>query len=187
MPKYFEFEVSLPDVKPRIWRRFLLKTRAATFHDLHMAIQDACGWENCHLFCFRSVKGRDVSDIAGVPFDDPFGTPTPDAKKVKLASFFGEEKSKKCEYEYDFGDSWLHEVKLRGIVDGPEKFTRKLLAGKRAFPPEDCGGVPGYYHCLDVFEGVEDVEDDDDDFREWLGDWDPARFDLEETRKRFDR
>ena len=43
MPEYFEFEVELTGVKPRMWRRFLVP-KAATFLDLHQAIQDACGW-----------------------------------------------------------------------------------------------------------------------------------------------
>ena len=38
MPRYYEFEVSLQELQPRIWRRFLLRT-TATFAQLHQAIQ----------------------------------------------------------------------------------------------------------------------------------------------------
>ena len=60
MPKYFEMEVSLLGIEPRIWRRFLIRAEA-TFQDLHNAIQEACGWENAHLFEFLSGKGVEVS------------------------------------------------------------------------------------------------------------------------------
>lgn len=56
MSEYFEFEVSLKDVKPKIWRRFLIPT-TATFLHLHEAIQYSCGWNNCHLYSF-SEPGR---------------------------------------------------------------------------------------------------------------------------------
>jgi hypothetical protein len=143
---YFEFEVSLRGAEPRIWRRFLIAETASFLH-LHEAIQEACGWLNCHLFTFRDRKGK---AIAGLP-DDEDGDPDPDARKVKLRSYFGRARS--CLYEYDFGDSWEHEVTLQGIVERPEKFGRMLLGGERAFPPEDCGGIPGYEECVRVARG----------------------------------
>jgi hypothetical protein len=71
-------------------------------------------------------------------------------------------------------------------VDLPETFKRRLLAGSRAFPPEDCGGLGGYEDCVKVVRGDPDVEDEET-LREWLGDWHPERFDLEATRRAFDR
>ena len=178
MPEYFEFEVSLCDIRPRIWRRFLIH-RGATFMDLHEAIQEACGWGNCHLFVFRS-PGRE--SIAGIP-DNEFGEPDPDAQKVSLSSFFIEEGWKQCVYEYDFGDSWEHKVVLRRTVELPEKFERRLLDGRRAFPCEDCGGITGYQECVSIANGGKDPEE----LREWMGDWHPEEFDLEEAKLDFDR
>jgi hypothetical protein len=178
MPRYYEFEVSLREAKPRIWRRFLI-AEAASFLDLHEAIQDACGWTNTHLFTFQDREGE---PIAGLP-DDEYGEPDPDAKKVKLRSHFRSEKGKRCDYEYDFGDSWEHDVKLVRVVELPDKFGRKLLAGARAFPPEDCGGIPGYEDCVRVAKGGKDP----DGLREWMGDWDPDRFDLKRTAQSFDQ
>lgn len=185
MPAYFEFEVSLDGVKPKIWRRFLLRD-AAAFWDLHCAIQDACGWNYSHLFVFRE-PGRRGDDIAGMPLEDePMipsdEPPAPAAKKVKLSAYFGPGKQKACAYEYDFGDSWEHTVKLRKVVDLPEKFKRRLLAGARAFPLDDCGSIPGYYNCIEVLKGGEDP----DGLKEWMGKWDPEAFDLEEMKKTFD-
>jgi hypothetical protein len=103
MPDYYEFDVRLQHIEPTIWRRFQLPTDAS-FLDLHYAIQAACGWDNAHLYAFRTTRGR---TIAGIPMDT-WGTPDPDAAEVRLSTFFS--GSPKCIYEYDFGDSWLHDV-----------------------------------------------------------------------------
>jgi hypothetical protein len=178
MPNYFEFEVSLREIKPKIWRRFLIQ-EGATFMDLHEAIQEACGWWNCHLFVFHTPDGN---PIAGIP-DDEYGEPDPDAEKVKLASFFGPGGHKHCRYNYDFGDDWNLEIKCLWIPELQDDFKRRLLDGGRAFPKEDCGGVPGYRDCVRVAKGGKDPED----LKKWLGGWHPERFDLGAIRKRFDR
>ena len=185
MPAYYEFEVSLRHVKPRIWRRFLLR-KAARFFDLHMAIQAACGWQNYHLFAFHPW-GREREDIAGIP-DDDWEEEIPDAKKVKLTAFFEESGADRCLYKYDFGDGREHEVKLKRQVRLKDAFKRRLLDGKRAFPREDSGGVPGYEQCVQVLEGKADPHDEDTALlKEWLGDWSPEDFNLEATKREFDR
>jgi hypothetical protein len=185
MPDYYEFEVSLRNVKPRIWRRFLIR-KTATFHDLHMSIQEACGWWNSHLFEFRAW-GPENEGIAGIP-DDEKDEPAPDAKKVKLAAFYDESDADRCLYEYDFGDSWEHEVKLRKRVTLPESFKRRLLDGRRAFPPEDCGGVWGYQRCVKILDGsAAEAEEEVVELKEWLCDWTPEAFDLAATKRSFDR
>ena len=185
---YYEFEVTLLDIKPRIWRRFLLRTDSS-FADLHRAIQDAMGWYDSHLWAFMG-SGRDMEPIAGVP-EEEFGDEgeTPDARKVKLVSFFGQgEGAKKCLYLYDFGDDWRHQVELKGIEDFDKKFKRRLLAGKRACPMEDCGSTPGYERMVEFLKtGKDPYGDGDEELREWMGDWDPDAFDLDDAKKDFDR
>ncbi len=183
MPKYYAFEVSLEDVQPRIWRRFLLRT-TATFDHLHHAIQDSFGWQECHLFEFR-VPTR---SLAGIPHDDDFGPPTPDAKRVKLSAYFtGRVVLEWCEYVYDFGDDWVHEVKLLGLVTDKESFRRRLLGGERSGPPEDSGGVRGYERIVEFLRTGVDAHDDPDGLREWLGDWHPDAFDSKKAKPEFDR
>jgi hypothetical protein len=189
MPRSYDFEVTLQGARPRVWRRFLLATNA-TFHDLHDAIQRACGWKNSHLFAFR--HGR--VEVAGIPVLDEWEDElpeVPDARQVRLAEWFNGRRTS-IEYEYDFGDSWIHAVKLLGVVTHDEVHKRKLLDGARAFPPEDCGGLGGYERCVALVKGgrVEQDDDDDDDedesLRSWLGPWDPERFDVDAVRKKFD-
>ena len=183
MVEYFEFEVALRGAKPKIWRKFIL-TKTATFKDLHDAIQIACGWHNSHLYSFQ-LAGRNGEEIASSPHaDDGFGEhAAPPANKVKLAKYFPD--IDKCLYTYDFGDGWEHEVKLKSIQNYTTSFKRKLIAGKRAFPPEDCGGLPGYETCAAVATGK---MEDEDDLKEWLPKgWHPEFFHLEETQKYFDK
>jgi hypothetical protein len=190
MPKYFDFDVALDDIEPRLWREFLL-VNTASFADLHCAIQDACGWEYEHMFEFQTGRGRHAEPIAGIPGDSGWDEPVSDAKRVKLASFFTR-AGKKCTYIYDFGDSWHHTVRLKRTVESDEKFKRRLIGGERAFPPEDCGGIWGYYRCL-VTLGLlkeEDFRFHKDDLewaREWVGDWRPDVFNLAKTKRRFNR
>ncbi len=179
-----------------MWRRFLLSS-SATFFDLHEAIQLACGWTNSHLFHFCANERGAV--VAGIPDDEGWDdVEVPDARDVKLAAWFGAGRTT-IEYEYDFGDAWVHNVKLLGTVEHEEKHKRKLLDGARAFPPEDCGGLDGYRRCVALVkptknprrdnhddDGDGDGDNDDDDLRRWLGRWDPERFNIDAVRRKFD-
>lgn len=190
---YFDFEVSLEGVKRRIWRRFLLR-RNATFYDLHDTIQKACGWMDSHLYEFHPVDSQER--VAVSPFDEPLDKAdiAPVATSVRLDTFF-QNPGDQCIYWYDFGDSWEHLVELKGIEALPGKALRKLIGGERAFPPEDSGGIPGYYEALEAFrisdeelaELDPEIKDELLSMREWLGDWDPERFDFEATGKELAR
>jgi len=187
MALYLRFHVKLLDVRASLWRRFRLE-KAATFADLHLAIQDACGWGNYHLFAFLGPDGRET--IAGIP-DEEWDEDCPDAREVKLTSVFEPRGRQSCVYQYDFGDDWHHEVTYEGIERSRDRFTRRLVAGEGTFPPEDCGGSEGYARCVAAATGKGwRVEYGDDEERasllEWLGGWRPDSFDLDEARKHFD-
>jgi hypothetical protein len=87
-------------------------------------------------------------------------------------------------YEYDFGDGWLHAVKVEKILPyDPGVVLPTCLAGARACPPEDCGSFPGYADVLRVLAQAETPEDRE--FREWVGSYDPEFFDLEAINRRI--
>ena len=186
MPQYYEIEVALRRLKPRIWRRFLLR-KTGTFADLHFAIQAAFEWDDDHLWDFRS-PGRNSEPIAGIPGDGYFEAHAPDAYGVKLSSVLvGGVSGVQCRYLYDFGDSWDHDVKVRKIVTDKETFTRRLLAGRRACPQEDSGGSPGHARMVEFAKTGKDPWGEDDEYLAgWLKDWDPERFDLAAARQQFD-
>jgi len=185
MPTYYEFEVSLEAIQPRIWRRFLLRADA-TFHDLHWTIQDAAPWENYHLFAFRAKKRSHPALATNAGRDCG-----PRAAAVPLATWFAR-AGDRCLYEYDFGDGWMHHVTLKAVRNLPERFYRRLLAGERAFPLEDSGGTWGYWLCAAAVGAIDPQEigaspDDLDDRREWGDpDWHPDVFDLDAARHAFD-
>jgi Plasmid pRiA4b ORF-3-like protein len=196
MPQYYDIEVFLIGIEPRIWRRFLLK-KTATFNMLHLAIQDSCGWFNSHLFEFR-LNLRDRNGIASPPnLDDFDGRGVPEATRIRLSKYFSCDMPSSIFYTYDFGDNWEHEVKLLGCVEKDEKFKRRLIGGERAFPPEDCGGEWGYEGCVLAarykknpklhFIGSDLSQEDIQDRAEWMGDWEPEAFNLEGMRKYFDQ
>lgn len=188
MPRYYEFEVTIQEIEPRIRRRFLLRT-LSTFAHLHDAIQVSFGWQNYHLHEFRLPRPLDrvLAGTAGLDNDD-WERRTPDGRKVKLNSYFvGKWALEWCEYEYDFGDSWVHEVKLIGVHSIKETFKRRLLDGARACPPEDAGGSGGYDRCVHFATIGTDIWDEPDVIGPWLGDWQPEAFDLDTARARFDK
>jgi len=103
-------------------------------------------------------------------------------EKVKVTDVLSQEKDK-IVYEYDFGDSWEHEVVLEKILPWDDKFKGPTcLTGKMSCPPEDCGGVWGY---ADMLEAIQDPEHEEhENYIEWLGeDFDPRYFDKSEINQ----
>jgi hypothetical protein len=189
MPAYYEFQISVKGIEPRIWRRFQI-IQSATFKDLHDAIQTAGTWESRHLYVFRndSLSNPDVPDIAGIPDPDEVIPTTPDARKVKLKAYFGRLGTTQCRYIYDFGDDWEVDVVLTAAGELDERFKRRLLDGERAFPPEDAGGVEGYERFVGLLEtGKDPWGDNARELKRWLAGWIPECFDLDVTKRVFNR
>ncbi len=89
-------------------------------------------------------------------------------------------------YEYDFGDSWLHEVKVEKILPyDPSVVLPVCLAGERACPPEDCGSFPGYADVLRVLAKRKTDSEEDRQLLNWLGSYDSERFDLEAVNRQI--
>ncbi len=190
MPKYFDLEVSLRSIRPRIWRRFLLPT-IATFGDLHTAIQHAGGWYDGHMHAFRATIGA-REDLCGTPNDDPWsGQKRRDSERMRLTQWFAEDApdlKQKCAYLYDFGDGWELDVVLKGVVELDAHWTRKLLKGARSFPPEDSGGPWSYSGWLELLAKDRiSLTDDEKDRLEWLGGWQPDDWQLAQAQATFDR
>ncbi len=139
-----------------------------TFGDLHHAIQKAMGWNLCHMHQFTIMnptkrKKEDISSAEGCdnePIIEEYG---------QLLSSYFSESSKEALYEYVFGDRWEHKILFEEILPlDPSKEYPICLAGERACPPEDCGGILGYEDLLenlkdpDLEERSECVEEDFD-------------------------
>jgi hypothetical protein len=183
----YELDVSMVGSEPEIWRRLVVPAEY-TLGDLHVVLQCAFDWQNCHLHLFQTRSGRRFGPAAPAEMadidDDLFDQ---DEEDVTLRDVAGELK-KKVAYEYDFGDSWVHAVRLvKTHPAGAFKGLPACLAGENAAPPEDCGGIYGYYdHLLEVLQDKNHPEHED--MLEWLGGpFDPSAFDLDALNKRLRR
>lgn len=164
----YQFKIILEQVKPSIWRRIQVPENYS-FWDLHVAIQDSMGWSDCHLHDFKLRKpGAPYNEFIrlGIPENEFDSYEFPDWK-VKISSWFNSE-NKTVTYTYDFGDNWIHRVILEKILprESGIKYPR-CLDGRRTCPPEDCGGVGGYYDLLKIIADPKHKEYKN--MIEWLG------------------
>ena len=145
----YQIKVSLHGWKPPIWRRLLVPS-GITLDKLHLVIQHSMGWENCHLHKFKKDElNFEISENFIDLSNDGFGEyNVRDESKWKLSKILTQEKEF-MEYEYDFGDSWIHRVILEKVLPYElEQNPVVCIKGKRACPPEDCGGLFGYHRLL---------------------------------------
>jgi hypothetical protein len=140
-PAFMEMYIELELTKPRIWRRFLIQD-SLSMYQLHEIIQVTMGWMNCHLFMFRA-NGLVIAEPN--PDDDWHTVECKDARKTKVSSIFKSPGDSIC-YEYDFGDSWEHELRFERFVKEDEVMfdVPRCIGGENACPPEDCGSIPGF-------------------------------------------
>ena len=163
-----------------------------SFEMLHYVIQDSFGWENEHLYqftIFDKKKKKPICVIEKETEESFFGSKMEkyNADEIILKQFFNEENKYFVIYEYDFGDSWEHLILFEKAFPFDE--TKQLVycvGGAKKCPPEDCGGIPGYYNILDVLKNKKE-NDEEDEILEWLGDYDPESFDIEKTNKLLNR
>ena len=177
--KIYQIKVTLRHSKPPIWRRLLVSGNTTLF-GLHNIIQVAMGWTDSHLHQFI-VDG----EYYGTPSEEDW-EPVIDERKYKLADVAPYEKSKFI-YEYDFGDSWEHEIVVEKILpaDSQAEYPR-CVKGKRACPPEDIGGIGGFEEFL---EAMQDPEHPEHEFYlEWLGEeYDPEAVDLDDINRKLQK
>ena len=172
----FRFLVVLLGVDPLVWRRIDVPT-SYTFWDLHVAIQDAMGWQDYHLHEFRLNDPASCEQVKlGILLDDdPFGEEIQPGHLKPIADYFTH-NNETALYTYDFGDGWRHIVAWEGRV-WPEKGIEypRCLSGKRKCPPEDCGGSGGYAMFLEAIQNPDHEEHED--YLNWIGGaFDPEEF-----------
>ena len=138
----------------------------STVADLHYTIQIAIGWNDVHLNRFH-IHGQDF----GVYYDGEISFA--DNPEKVLLSAFGFRTRERFLYEYDFGDAWLHEVRIeKRLLLDPKRIYPVCIDGKHAAPPEDCGGVLAYMQMRKELEyralfGDNWINDDFDDENDW--------------------
>jgi hypothetical protein len=196
----YQLKATLQGLRPPIWRRILIPD---DFHldELHHAIQISMGWTNSHLhqFTLRTKTPRQgrldyeiallsrrgsffEADVLGERvFSDPEFEleDAEDESRARLVQILPKVGAK-LEYLYDMGDSWEHHIVLEKILEpNPSISYPCCIAGRRACPPEDCGGVWGY---ADLIEALGDAKHErHEEVKEWAGEIDPDHFDIDQT------
>jgi hypothetical protein len=194
-PEIYLLHVWIHQISPMIWRRLLVRSDSA-LAALHHTIQIAFGWTDSHLHRFR-IHGRNygISRVGGLSFSQ-------DARQVRLADFQFR-LNERFLYEYDLRDAWQHQVRVeRRLAVELGRTYPVCIGGRRAAPPEDCGGPCAFQerrdavpwqvreHLQRIIEGV-DAGDRDmvraeleavDALRPWLT---LDRFDLRAVNRRL--
>lgn len=143
--QFYQVMIKLQNIEPTIWRRLLVPSNI-TFHKFHKIIQAAFDWQDYHLFLF------DFKDFVVVNSDPemPLHEVEREPKKIKIDPVFKEYKH--FLYEYDFGDSWIHEIIIEKVVSVEELNHPTCIDGERHRPPEDVGGLWGYEEFLGIIK-----------------------------------
>ena len=172
-----QFLIVLSNTDPLVWRRIQVPA-SYSFWDLHVAIQDAMGWLDCHLHEFTVVLDSKSGRIGrfGIPVDDMLEQPPIRPGWTVKVSDVLDRGDLPMLYVYDFGDEWRHMMVYEGgaQLDRSVKYPR-CVSGGRKCPPEDCGGVDGY---VELLEAIRDPKHErHTELLEWLGGYfDPDEF-----------
>jgi hypothetical protein len=169
----YQLKISLRGAKPPIWRRIQVEART-TLADLHPIILVTMGWYGGHLYVFR-VGDR----LYGYP-DPELGFT--DARRLTLAGAV--RTGMPLVHEYDFGDGWEHLITVEKELPAEKGVTYpRCLTGRRACPPEDCGGIWAYQELLEVLADPE--HPDREQAEETMLGRDPASFEVDRVNERL--
>ncbi len=170
--RVYELDIRLIGIEPPIWRRITVSDRI-TLAALHHVLQVVMGWENYHLHQF--IVGETRYGEPDPDFDD---IDIQDDRRVKLRDI-AHEKGDSFVYEYDFGDSWQHQVTVEDTWPRTENsLVPRCIDGRRACPPEDCGGTSGYQNLIEALADRRHPEHRE--LRLWAGrHYDPELFSVQ--------
>jgi Plasmid pRiA4b ORF-3-like protein len=182
--RLYQFKITLKDIRPPIWRR--IQVRDSTLDKFHERIQTAMGWTNSHLHHFQVgdiLYGDPV--LMGEGFQEMNYRNSLTTNLSAIVPRSGERF--RFEYEYDFGDCWLHDVLFEGCLRAEPGLRYPLcLEGERNCPPEDVGGIQGYQEFLEVIADPNDEEHEQ--YLGWIGgSFRPEAFDPESATRRMRR
>jgi hypothetical protein len=161
----FKFRVELDFEVLSCWR-ILVVLADYSFLDFHVILQEAFNWLDYHLFNFRMKHKGNVIQIADLGletidsmFADIFGSKAQeeiDAREIFLDDIFP--KTKTAMYSYDYGDGWVHKIKLLETIEDYGNSEPICIDGFGDAPPEDVGAEGGFLDFLDTISDKKNPE-----------------------------
>lgn len=155
--KAYQLKIAIKNSHPPIWRRCIVPA-GITFSQLSIILNKVMGWNGYHLSEFEFYHlGLQLREDDG--FDDffPYGEfDLLDSSKTYINEYM--ENQGWFTYTYDFGDDWQHRVTIEKIIKDYSNNYPCVLKFKGACPIEDCGGIEGYYNCLDIMNNPAHTE-----------------------------
>jgi len=172
--------IDLKHSEPPIWRVVEVPT-SVTLKVLHDIVQVTMGWFDYHLW--EMVIG---GQTYGLPMDEDWGTaPRKPASRTRLRDVL-QPGATRIDYTYDFGDNWEHTLVVSDVRAGDAGTPYpRFIAGERDCPPEDCGGIPGFYEMLEA--RADPDHPDHVEIQEWLDGYDPDELDILPIKVALDR
>jgi hypothetical protein len=173
--RVFSLRLNVVACTPRIWRRMLVR-ESMWLSRLHDSIQVAFDWFDYQTHAFA------LDDLR-------FGNPVKrdelnveDDRDVTLADLNLVHRDRMT-YEYQIGEGWRVDVRVeKSVPPGKGMLYPLCVAGERAGPPEDCGGLEAFHDMLACLK-----EPSSELGREWLGwlgpDYDPGACDLDKVNR----
>ena len=163
--------IELKDTEPPNPARGRGVPTSITLKVLHDIVQATIGWMDYHLWEFV-IDGRTY----GLPDDGDWGTaPRKEASKVRLRDVL---KPGETVITYTYTSATTGCTKSASATSAtgePGVGYPRYITGERNGPPEDCGGVPGFY---DFLEARADPDHDEHETAiTWLADYDPDTID----------
>lgn len=176
-----QIKVTLEWIKPPVWRRLLVPA-GLTLAQLHDVLQAAMPWEDSHLHEFQIGRSHYGAPMPSMGF--PGEPAIKNERRVHVWQVLGGPGAK-AKYIYDFGDGWEHTIRVEKVLAAePGETYPVCVAGKRRCPPEDCGGIPGFYNLLETL--ADPNQEDHQEMLDWVGgSFDPEEFSLEEANARL--
>ncbi|WP_116108350.1 plasmid pRiA4b ORF-3 family protein [Lewinella sp. IMCC34191] len=160
----YRLQVVLDGSRPAV-KRVLLVDKHVNQSQLHFIIQAAMGWRGTEQFQFYPSREQEL----------------PSSGEILLGDLFDKEGDH-CGYEFD---TWYHDIELldRERPEGRRHYP-VCIAGERACPPEDIGGVAAYNEMVEVLN-----QPDHPDYTEMAGwltqDFHPDAFNMDQANLRL--
>jgi hypothetical protein len=173
-------KIEICESVPSIWRVVTVGAWM-NFAELHLVVQRSFNWYEQHLHSFQ------IGAASFGPFVEELGDAIENEMLLTIAHILAAD-IKEFSYEYDFGDSWLHRIDVLGTEPLSDDNSKpSCLAGERAGPLEDVGGIHGYHEILKALATPN--HPDRNNVIECVAgeDFNPDYFSVDETNEKLNR